>query len=493
MQITACIVTLLVASIYAAAAAQELGERRYYVSTVFSWWPTSRDFSLFQKFVDESKQKGMNSVCIDVPWTIQDNSGRCDFTETDRRADYVVSKGMCLFLIANTTTLGGQSPAWLTKDMLQATPDGKVYKREADGGTLPSLAHPVVRERIVEFCRQVAGHYGTRWTQTIAGEYPVIVLCPAFDLSMQAQYSPDADVDYSPAAQADFAMWVKTHYGRLDNLNSKWAKDYKSWDEVTLSQAHPTARQLYFEYTLQRELDAIGKAVHEASDLPVGLLAGCFWDNSHRRTMNITSLLRNLDWLLVLDPADSNHAFSTDFARCSASGKKVASQMDAAGLPNATSSNYFNQGVRAFEHGARAVVVTNWDLASLRDNSKWPFLHFVGKLARYPSANPNPNTAIYISTWDLVSRVTTIGQYLSAYESLSDGGKKPVDLLSDYIIASDPKRLSRYSEIYLPANWTIPADVRAALSKVQDKLKVNKPLVAGTLDEYGHPTEPLVR
>jgi len=488
-----CGALLALAVVFAPAFGAELPDRRYYVNTVFSWWPTYTDFSLFQKFVDASKRKGMNCISLDIPWTIQGDDGGCGFTEPDRRVDYVISRGMSVFVRVNTTTAGGKAPKWLTNDMLQCTRDGKVYKRDTDGGMLPSLAHPAVRDHIVRFFRDVARHYGARYERGPSGEYPVVALSAAFDLYMESEYTPDADVDYCAAAEKDFAAWARSHYKSLADLNAKWGKSLPSWDKVSLKDAHDTARELYFEFTLQRVLDLIGDTVHQASSLAVGMQTGSIWDNPHRRTMNVTPLLRKLDWLFIADGPDYNHAFSTDYARCSAPGKSVGNEIDAATHPLATGGRYFNQGVRAFEHGARAVFVANWDISSIRDNDKWPFLHFVGKIARSPAAHPRPERAIYVSTWDLINRAAAAGEYMSAYDALSDGGKQSVDVLPDCIIATNPGCLSSYREVHLPANWTIPPDVRRALSRVQARLKVAKPLVAGTLDEYGRPTEPLVR
>lgn len=491
--IAICGIALLITASCVLFAGQEFPGRRYYANTVFSWWPISRDFSLFQKFVDESKQKGMNSVSVDVPWSIMSANGRCDFTETDKRIDYIVSRGMSVLIRLNTTTLGGQVPKWLTDDMLQQTPDGKIYRRPTDGGTLPSLSHPVVRQRIINFAKSAAEHYGSRYKHTVSGEYPVVAMSPAFNLYMESEYFLDADVDYSPAAQAEFAVWVKSHYKSLAELNAKWGKDFTSWQGINLTEAHNTAKQLYFESVLDRALGSVADAVHGASKIPVGMQVGCIWDNPHRRTMNVGMLMRKMDWLFTADAPDFDHAFSTDYARCSAPGKMISSEIDAAGHATATNGRYFNQGVRTFEHGATAIIVANWDLSNIRDSAKWPFLHFIGKLTRKPLANPRPDKAIYISTWDLINRTASIGQYQSTYEALSEGGKKTVDVLSDYVISENPGILSNYSEVYLPANWTIPPAVRKALLKIEDKLKVSKPLVAGTLDEYGRSEKPFVK
>ncbi|MEN6371339.1 MAG: beta-galactosidase [Armatimonadota bacterium] len=490
--VISCGIAVLVVASCALAGSMATG-RRYYADTVFSWWPTAKDLSLFQKFVDESKEKGMNSISIDVPWSIMSADGRCDFAEADKRIDYIVSRGMSVFIRINTTTLGGQSPKWLTDDMLQRIPDGSVYRRSTDGATLPSLAHPAVLRRITSFCRSTAEHYGSRYRRTASGDYPVVALSPAFSLYMESGYFPDADVDYSTAAQADFAAWVKTYYKSLADLNAKWGRNYKSWREIKLADAHNTAKQLYFEFTLQRVLGSIADAVHKASNIPVGLQVGCIWDNPQRRTMSVGPLMRKMDWLFTADAPDFDHAFSTDYARCSALGKKVSSEIDAASHAAATNGRYFNQGVRAFEHGASSAVLANWDLSSIRDNDKWPFLHFLGELARKPSANPKPDKAIYVSTWDLINKTASIDQYLPVYEMLSDGGKQCVDVLSDYAISANPAILSNYSEIYLPANWTIPPEVRMALARVKNKLKASKPLIAGTLDEYGRPADPFIK
>lgn len=484
---------ILAISSCALARGYQPPERRYYISTVFSWWPTYTDMTLFRKFVDESKRKGANSIGLDIPWSVEQSDGRYDFTEPDKRIDYAVNQGMSVFLRINTTTTPDSKPEWMTDSMLQCTPDGKVFKRNTDAAALPSLSHPTVKEQIVKFARAASSHYGSRYKLTISGEYPIMAISPAFDLYMESQYCPDADLDYSPAAQACFAKWVKSHYKSLDNLNSKWGEEYASWNDVVLKNAPETAKQLFFESELKTMIDLFADAVQNTSGIPVGLYAGNIWDNPHSRTLNVTPLLNKITWLFVSDAPEQDHAFSTDYARSCAPGKRIASAIDAATHAEATNGRYYNQGVRAFEHGASAVSIVNWDLSNIRDNNRWPFLHFVGKLTRYPTASPKPDRAMYVSTWDLILRVSSINDYLAVYKTLSDGGKLPVDVLPDYIIASDPGRLSRYKEIHLPANWTIPPDVRKALMKVQDKLKINKPLVAGTLDEYGRPEAPLAK
>lgn len=483
-----CGLASLVISSCVMGANNQVSNRRYFINTVYSWWPTYTDLSLFRKFVGSSKQKGMNSITIDIPLAISDGKGACDFTEIDRRVDYVVSREMSVFLIINTTSINGQSPKWLSQDMLQCTRDGKTYKRDTDGAVIPSLANPTVRTNIVKLFGCVSKHYKSRYDKTVSGECPVVCISPAFNLQMESGYMPDAELDYSPDAQADFSKWAKDYYRKIPNLNDKWGTKYTSWKEVSLTTAHETARQLYFAQYLQKLMDDINKA----SKLPVGIQAGCIFNNPNRRTMDIGPLAKNLDWVFISDAPDANHAFSSDFARCSAPGKNLGSGIDAASSAQATNSRYFNQGVRAFEHGNTAVFVSNWDLSNIRDNSKWPFLHFVGALTRLPSANPESKRAIYVSTWDLINKVASVDQYLPTYDTLSENGKKPVDVLSDYAITKDPKRLSQYTEIYLPANWIIPAEVRKSLDRVKDRLKISKPLVAGTMDEYGRPVTPLV-
>ncbi len=480
------LVLIAIASVTAGAYA--FPARRYYISTVYSWWPTYSDMSLFDKFIEESKQKGMNSISIDVPWSIENDLGGFDFAATDQRVDFAVSRGLSVFLRLNCTTMGGR-PKWLSDDMLQATPDGKVFKRDTDGAMIPSLSHPSVRAHIAGFARAASLHYGARYPWTVSGEYPVVAISPALDLYMESEYYPDADLDYSKAAEASFASWVKRQYKSLDALNARWGKNCKSWSQATLKDAHPTARYMFFESELSRACREFAGAVHTASAIRVGIHSGCAFDSPRRRTMNVSAMLSGVDWLFISDAPTVNHAFAVDYARTSAPMLKVASGIDSPSHAEGTNGRYFNQGVRAFEHGACAVVLANWDLSNMRDNARWPFLHFVGKLTRsYPTAT-RPESAMYVSTWDLITRPNAIDEYIPTYQALSGEGKHAVDVLSDAAIVSDPARLARYSEIHLPANRTIPPAVRQALVRVRDKLKISRPLVAGTMDEYGQLTD----
>lgn len=465
--------------------------RRYYANSVFSWWPQYKDISLFQKFVDESKQKGMNSISIDIPWSIEDASGNYDFTATDARIDYIVSRNMSVFIRVNMTTLGKQVPHWLTEEMLMRTEDGKVYRRESDGVAIPSIAHPVVRGKMVRFAEAVARRYGERFKLQAVSEHPISALSVGFNTNMEADYV--AGVDFSQAAKDDFARWIKGRYKTLSSLNSLWGTEYAGCNEIDLAKAHPTAQHLYYQYTLERLFDELAIAVRRAQpDVKLGIQAGCLWDNHSRRTTDIARLLKNMDWLFVSHVPAHDHGFSSDHMRTVAGGRKVANQVDGPTQIGATSGRYFNQSYRTFQHGCEAVILSDWGLENLRDYTKWPFLHDIGALARKSFTPPSSEEAIYMSSWDLINNSAKAEDYISLYSKLTDEGKNVIDVVDDSAIAAYPNILARYKMIHLPANWTIPAATRLELEKVANRLVVDKPLVAGTLDEYGRHTAPLI-
>ncbi len=146
-----------------------------------------------------------------------------------------------------------------------------------------------------------------------------------------------------------------------------------------------------------------------------------------------------------------------------------------------------NANPRPRTHGGSAVFTSNWDLEAIKDRKAWSYLSKIPKLPR--KLAEKSSVAMYLSPWDLINKKVDIHTYLKTYDKLSGNGARIVDVIPDAVITDNPRILAHYKSIYLPANYTIPDQVRAALLKNRGKLIIEQPAMAGTLDIYGKPAK----
>lgn len=477
--------TVTALALFCAVAFPAACAQRYYVNSVYNIWKPNpwANMRKYRAFVDESKARGFDSINMDISWATARSDGSYDFSLFDKQVSYAISKGMYVWPRLNCSLIRGREPYWFTDDMCMRDINGSIYVHS--NGRIPSITHPVVLREMVRFCEAVARHCEQTFKVSPSGVDPIVCMPFGFTPTLEAEYFFDGELDYSHSARDGFAKWVRSAYPSLGDLNDKWGSSYKAWDEVDLAKAHPTAKELYFESRLQILLDLVGDSVHKASPrMKVGLQTGCIWDIAKRRTMNITPLLRKMDWLLIADSYRYPHAFSTDYARCSASGKPVSNEIDGPGFGGGNEER-LTQALRTYAHGGRAVFTSNWSLEELRDHKSWTFLEKAARLSTAPVPDIKADAAIYLSVWDLINGKVARATYQKIYDTISGNGVKVVDVLPDAVIAGNPRILEKYKSVYLPANYTIPTNVRGVLLAYKDKLIIQQPGKAGTLDIYG--------
>lgn len=463
------------------------GQPRYFVNSAYNPWGWWADSKVFEAYVDVSKARGHNAMTVDISWAAERPDGSYDFSLLDSQVNCILSRNMSAFVRLNLSTIANKVPYWFTDEHLMCQPDGSVY-RHAHGGTIPSISCPLVIEKMVRFAGAVARHCDRAFPLRASGAETILGLSVSFTPTLECEYFFDGEIDYSTWARADFARWVRREYASLADLNGKWGTHYTRWDEAGLVSAHPTAKELFFESNLRDLLDRIGDAVRSASPrIKVGMQTGCIWDVFKRRVMNVTPLLRKMDWIYVADAPSYPHAFSTDYLRCSAPGKLISNEIDGP-WTGGTDEQWTDQAIQTYAHGANALFTANWSMDDMRDAGKWTFRRVARRLAHEPAVKPKPDVAIYLSTWDLIHQKIGVGTYQQAYNELSSNGLNAVDVLPDAVIAAGPDALARYQRVYLPANVIIPPEVRSALLRYRGRLVIAQPDRAGTMDVYLKPT-----
>ncbi|MHB9039013.1 MAG: hypothetical protein ACYC64_20430 [Armatimonadota bacterium] len=246
--------------------------------------------------------------------------------------------------------------------------------------------HTVVLREMVRFCDAVAWHCSQTFKVSASGVDPIVCMPFSFTPTLEAEYFWTGDMDYSRSARDGFAKWVRSAYPSLSDLNAKWDTDYAAWKDVKLVKAHPTAKELYFESRLQVLFDLVGDAIHKASPrMKVGLQTGCIWDVPQRRVMNVTPLMRKMDWLLIADSYKYPHAFSTDYTRCAANGRPISNEVDGPGFGGGNEER-LAQATAIHIHGGSATFTSNWTLEELYDHKSWWFVEKAAKICHQNAA-----------------------------------------------------------------------------------------------------------
>jgi len=195
----------------------------------------------------------------------------------------------------------------------------------------------------------------------------------------------------------------------------------------------------------------------------------------------------------VIDDAPTyDHRFSCDLARTIARGRPFSNEIDSDRHPDASDERYRRQLAESFAHGATMVDLANWEIELERglDDPRWTFLAGLEHETAKKVVRPRPSKAIYISTWAQYAHagVSPYKFVIGLYETLTDGGSEPIDILVDGVFEREPDLLDRYTGgIYLPAyDDVISERAAAALARASVPLYKENGSV-GSRNEYGDP------
>jgi len=455
---------------------------RYYVNTMWYSQQKENGPDYMRRYIDRTRELGFNGFSTDAGWGLLREDGTYDWTAFDQMTEYALSKGLDVFIRVNTSTYS--RPYWFADEHLACDKAGKLFIDPRTKAGIPSISHPQVLRRAAEFYKALAAHCREKF-----GSGKIVCFSAAFTLYMESEYWEP--IDYSPAAKSDFLIWAKKEYRTISSVNAKWGTKYESWEQVDLLTSHPTARELFFEYTLKRFFDTVSKALKQGDPkAKFGMQTGCIWDQWWRRTSNCAGLLENCDWLFVADAPTYPHRWTCDYLRGVGQGKvRVSNEIDGPYLESLTGERILQQGTETWEQGVDTLFVCNWSLESLSE-PRASSLAALGKMAHEKPFELKADRAIYLSAWDII-QYEGHGAYEAFYNSLPDKDKRQVDIIHDSVFGRHPEVLKRYKEIYLPKNRRIPEPCRQALLTVKDRLRISDPAAAGTMDEYNNPTKPL--
>lgn len=314
---------------------------------------------------------GFNLVVLWPPmsrWDAPDGVSPA-FDSIDRVMDTCRRLGLRVIL-----ELEGQNPAF------QFGPD---FRFDLDQITITdrykhwlNYYHPAVDAAIVEYCKQVAGHFK---------DHPALW---GYDLFNEVNFhSTDR---YTIAA---FREWLRAKYGDTRTLNRVWGRFYTSFDQVH-PETFPHAYSMWSSLRPQLDWDDFradsivrfirrwGEAVRQADPNPAHVLIA---DDSWSMTITELSVLANDDWKvsravevfgLSVYPQSWGLTYGQDPATigqiyrggiCAAAGKPVmVSELQTHNQTAlAANSSVFDEiklwTWQAFAHGAQGLVYWKWN------------------------------------------------------------------------------------------------------------------------------------
>lgn len=487
--------------------------------------PNDSAFPVYQQWCDDSTSLGFTTLDITIPWVRVQPTGptQFDFTWIDQYLDYAIRvRDRYVLLIVDET--GVSAPAWIDAERFaQRTPQGDI---ETSHGTFPvyTLNNPEFNAYVTNLYRAIGEHVLDRY-----GISNFLGFQNVTWPNMESTY-PDgvAVTDYSDSANKAFRGWARRQYASIKDVNNRWGTSYATFADVAFGietaaketdarkfRAWALAEHMRVEYETVKSIDPrLAFVVRSGGD-----------DNWATDEHGEKSTMMAARWCDVLGedneylspavyPVFGSMAADLNFYRTGARirGINWDMEMDYLDMVNNTlgetamNVQYENNGAAGFRMGAQIINVCHWEhsaLADYADAQKWSFIPTLSAETQNPVARYGPDKAMYYSYWGgLVGQEADLR---ATYDQATNDGAEdhPLDVLNilqyaDIMyndIAQDRFWLKYRHGIWIPDSRVLAAVEREMLTRAFNDgivLSFANPGQAGTFDEYGRSTPPLV-
>src|SRR5438477_7706992 len=186
-----------------------------------AWYPQQRPESRWGEDLTLMQQAGVHMVRVgEFAWSrMEPEEGQYDLDWLDHAVTAAAKHG--IYTVLGTPTAA--PPAWLTQkypETLRIDEEG--HRAEHGNRQQFNFANTKYREMARRIAEQMAKRFGHN----------------PFVLGWQID-NEYADVSFDSNTKAQFQQWLKTRYGTLGNLNSRWTTAYWSetifnWDQIPI-------------------------------------------------------------------------------------------------------------------------------------------------------------------------------------------------------------------------------------------------------------------
>lgn len=455
----------LLAAVLLVACAWGGGQERHFLSTI--WGHFADDEEYFEGMLDASRERGFDAISFSVPWRrVEVERDEFDFRWLDRKFHRIRDKDYLVHLRLDVSI--GQ-PQWLPDEWFAWERDIEgIHPARWGGRRVLSYANREAVEAVARFVEAVVSH--------LRNERGILFYSVHVSIPLETEYSHDRLLDFSPAALEDFRRWLALRYGSPEAFGKAWGKKTVSFDEVTWEDFPQADWYAYRTDALARFIRMMSETVKAADPgaefaVQFGSVfdAGCL----PRGTLDVFTLTRWADWVIVDDGFGFPHLFSMDFVRSLAPGVRYCNEIDGPWHPYISDERALLQGLQSFGRGAWAVLTANWNPQALREREKWTFFDKVAAAGRQPRVEPRADAAVFVSTRAAYLRGGSVDMhavlgptYYMLAESPGKPWAQPVDFVSDTLLRAHPGVLKRYVRgVFVPAfNDAVDDDVLALLA-----------------------------
>lgn len=405
--LAACLVTAITAP----------GPKLSYSYMLWDWTRTAGNYDAFTERVDQCREAGMDTIDLTVAWKqIEPERGRFDFSEIDRRVEYIAKAGLKTRLRLNVSYAHGW-PDWFPAALMTGA-----------GGATPtdvlSPFSPGAADAWARAAEALSAHLGDR----------VDCYMPGFGMHMEVKYGDW--ISYERPAVSSFRSWLKTRYRTAVALNKACGSGFSGFEAVQppavpadLSEAPQSVidfiqfREDQLAYVTDRFIQGFRKGYPKAK---VAVQMG----ESFRKESAMMSNLAYYRYARLADevvhsydffvhPPDAPHnAFESVRTFAGITGKPVIVEFDGPVLQSSFGYNDDHLAALAREcirAGASGIHVSNY---SDSDPRPLGFIRAIAEMTRKaPAKQPTAESLFYVSKWTFycMSKDETAHQRVYAY------------------------------------------------------------------------------
>ncbi len=292
-----------------------------------------------RQLIRMASEYGLNSVYLTIQWdkVYADSPDKADWSRYDEQIRSVIDKGMSLAIRIHLTRPKGRLNGFWdwAKDGLKD--QNNISHMGAFTATTFRYSHEPSANKAAAFVKEVAQRY--KW---VHDQGKLIFIAASNTPEQEAGYpyenfEPDTDkpriypalFDCSEQTAAEYRLWLKKHYGKIERLNYSWGSTFNSFDEVGPHITHWEPRESFQQrfgkdwYRFRHEqlktytekliaaVKSVSSTIRYVSDY------GSVADGASglRCTIAFPQLNEKADGVKVNDPIEANHRFSTDVLR----------------------------------------------------------------------------------------------------------------------------------------------------------------------------------
>lgn len=292
-----------------------------------------------RQLIRMASEYGLNAVYLTVQWdrVYYDSPDKADWSMYDEQIKSVIDRGMSVAIRIHLTRAKGRLNGFWDWQKDGLKDQYKISHMGAFTATTFRYSHEPSANKAAAFVKEVVQRY--KW---VHDQGKLLFIAASNTPEQEAGYpyenfEPDTDkpkiypaiFDCSEQTAAEYRLWLKKHYGKIERLNYSWGVEFNSFEEVGPHVTHwepsESFRQRYGKdwYRFRHEqlktytekliaaVKSVSPTIRYVSDYGSVVDGG----SGLRGTIAFSHLNEKADGVKVNDPIGADHRFTTDVLR----------------------------------------------------------------------------------------------------------------------------------------------------------------------------------